>query len=243
VVLGCLEKDPGLRYPSIAELARALLPHAHPLYEAQVDRIVGTLHAAGLTDLKPSSVQSEELPIRPALITSPDAPTLVDSEGASQPGTGRRLRNSSVVSTNARVAATTVSAPPARTPGWLKPVLLLLAVAMVVCAAFLIRSRSSGNEDAAALEPRPSAPLPAAAEKAARAPASEEAQAAPVQDHRGAVPAPPPAVSAAAPPASAPKKAARSRAAPGTPRVTRRESGSPTAAAPANSRLDIELSR
>lgn len=52
----CLEKDPESRFPSVGDLALALMPYAHPRHRANVDRMIRLLSAAGLTDTQPISI-------------------------------------------------------------------------------------------------------------------------------------------------------------------------------------------
>ncbi len=73
VILRCLEKDRGQRYPNVAELAFALLPFAPHRGKASVERISGIIQAAGL------SVSALALP------PSPQAQGTVASAGTSPP--------------------------------------------------------------------------------------------------------------------------------------------------------------
>jgi serine/threonine-protein kinase len=50
VVFKCLEKDRSQRYRNVAELALALLPFAPPRAKASVERILGIVHAGGLSE-------------------------------------------------------------------------------------------------------------------------------------------------------------------------------------------------
>src|SRR5690606_5813522 len=52
VVQRCLQKDPALRYPSVAELGAELLPHGPSRCRLSVERITKVITAAGLTDSK-----------------------------------------------------------------------------------------------------------------------------------------------------------------------------------------------
>jgi serine/threonine-protein kinase len=78
VILRCLEKDPSRRFPNVAELALALAPFAPKRARSSVERIAGTIQAAGLSN------SALNLPISPAGV-----PGTLMSAGGSVPPVGQ----------------------------------------------------------------------------------------------------------------------------------------------------------
>jgi serine/threonine-protein kinase len=80
VVLKCLEKGRENRYRNVAELATALAPFAPARAAASVERIAGTIHAAGLSG-KPATSPSTP-PLRGTIVSVPTSPALTNTAGA-----------------------------------------------------------------------------------------------------------------------------------------------------------------
>ncbi|HMJ15668.1 MAG TPA: protein kinase [Polyangiaceae bacterium] len=244
IVLRCLEKDPGHRFPSMAELASALLPFAHPHHHAQVDRIIGTLRAAGLTQMAPVSIPPVPTP-RDGTPLFSDSPTLLQASSVMQrpvnvPGPSTSLRTEAGVQLPSKVA-------PAPAKRGLKRVAVLAAVIVAALSLFaLTRSR---------------APAPAPAPQAAEQPVAPQ-KFEPVNTPKASLPSAPPvaseppaasarveATSTAEPEPSASKARARknrktarvARALP-APNAEQQPVSKPVPVAPSRE-LDIELSR
>jgi serine/threonine-protein kinase len=157
IVLKCLEKVAAHRYPSVAELASDLLPFAHPRYHAQVDRIIRTLHSAGLTDLQLSSVPPPALAEAKRMLSLP-AQNSVPSFASDAPG--EHTASQSGVLTRASEAST-LPAPGSSKLPWLLGGVTLLA--LIAIGTFVAYARLQSPAVAAPVTPAP-APVPAPTE-------------------------------------------------------------------------------
>jgi serine/threonine-protein kinase len=79
VVLKCLEKDRAHRFRNVAELAVGLAPFAPPRAAAAVERIAGTIHAAGLSGAPPPLIPSSP-PVAPTVMAG-TSPALTNTAG------------------------------------------------------------------------------------------------------------------------------------------------------------------
>ena len=174
VVGSCLQKDADERYPSVAELAAALLPYAHPRYHGQVDRIIRTVRAAGLTKLELSSVPPPAAvlgSLDSSLPSLPHNPTLPDF------ATERTASQSGVVSRD----LSTLPAPGPRKLYFAIAAVVLLLLGAAAAALFALRAARAPEQELAEA-PAPSvaptatasvAPTGASTKTAAEPPSAE----------------------------------------------------------------------
>lgn len=154
IVLRCLEKEPEQRFPSMAELASALLPFAPPHHHAQVDRIIGTLRAAGLTRMAPASLPPMARPTRDSLPRVTDHPTLLESSGIVQRSQHAPATTASGTGAGVQLASQVPDRKKQRSRG----LIALVAVLVAAGASALALSRMPSGESAA--RPVQSAPAP-----------------------------------------------------------------------------------
>ena len=145
VVHRCLQRDPDKRYPSVADLAVALLPFAPPLHVSSVDQTVSVLRAAGLTTVDV-----------PAII-SLGAPTTANGERVESSGS----RPGAPLSTPAPAAPAPTVAPASRAPEGpgrgrrLAGTLAIGALIAAIAAVGLFTRRHEARASAAAAAPAP----------------------------------------------------------------------------------------
>ncbi len=213
IVQRCLEKNPDLRYPTLAELATALAPFGGASARASAERIVRVVHAR----LGPNASGP-----RPALGSGPD----MSSAALAPPSPAVRTDPTAV---NA-AGQSLVSSEPMTIKKSSAP--LVVAVATVVVLGLLgavgfmtLRGKSTSPAAPAAMAPAaPPPPAPAA-----------PASALPVTLAPVDPPSPPATASAATPPPSATPTAASPRSSPPSAPPTRR---APPAQPPADGLFD-----
>ncbi|MBL8608908.1 MAG: serine/threonine protein kinase, partial [Myxococcales bacterium] len=188
VILRALAKEPAQRYPTLAELARALAPFSPlgPASEKRIGRVLGEGRAEGASDVPPprgpgaTAIYASE-PIAeaaPAATPTAAAPPEVDAFG---------------VTTHERATPEPIVPGASRGSRWLVAAIAAIAVAGLVGATVTLASRARATGAASAAPPI--APLPASADddRAPRAPATSASEST----------AAPPATASAAPPAAA----------------------------------------
>jgi serine/threonine-protein kinase len=116
VVLRCLEKDPARRYPTIAELAAALVPFATPRGQSAAAKMIKPVAAA-------ADVRAEPAPMS-------EAPPSSDEMGAE---TG----SPAVVGAHA--------APAGRAFGWRSAIAIVAALAAILALALVAAPRASSS--------------------------------------------------------------------------------------------------
>jgi serine/threonine-protein kinase len=241
VVLRCLEKDPEQRFPSMAELASALTPFAHPHHQAQVDRIISTLRAAGLTRMAPASVPPMARTTRDSMPRVMDNPTLLEGSGIMQ----RSQQAPPVTASGTGAGVQLASQGPGRkrrSRGWIA----LLAVLVVAGTSALVLSRAPSTKPVAQTADPVKAPAEAETHVSA---AASAAPVAPLATPSTVSADPAPAAVEAEPVPAPPRRGVRARVQHRTPRAARPAAPpspgteqKPTQPAPAPG-LDIELSR
>jgi serine/threonine-protein kinase len=139
IVQRCLEKEPERRFPSMAELASALLPFAHPHHHVQVDRIVSTLRAAGLTRMAPASIPPVARPTRDSLSRMSENPTLLEGSGI------MRLLNEPTASASETDAGVQIASVPSAKRRRSRGLIALVAVLVAAGVSALVLSRKPSS--------------------------------------------------------------------------------------------------
>ncbi len=183
VLTRCLEKDPALRYPTIAHLANALAPFGPPGSGRSVDRIAHVLRR---------SAPPSEPPVTPSPLppTEPDPELRPSPEAESVAGSSRSIREP-------RPDATLASGRPSATPprrGWMRAGMIggVGAAGVAAIAGFVALSRPAREPDRGLVSP--SARVAAAPDGSSLAPLP------PVPTIDSAAVAPPPAAPSLSPP-------------------------------------------
>jgi len=186
VVLRCLSKPPELRYASMAELGRDLVPFSRDPHQAHVlaERMARTLRRSQLLDWEPvvaalsSPVRAPAPPVVPPIAAPAAADAGAAATAATEPAIAPRAPSEPIAA--ARSLETTYRVPRRRRTAVIVAAVAIAAATAIGVAASRTRSAPNAAPPAQIAEPPPSAtePAPPAAPPATRVAPAEAVRAA-----------------------------------------------------------------